>query len=375
MVDCDKGKLFVGGISFETTEETLKEYFSKYGDVQEALICKDRATGNARGFGFVLFSDPSLVDRALQDKHVILSRTVEVKKAIPRGGYPHKQHTNARDSSRGGNYSQYSTKKIFVGGLPASVTEEDFKVYFEKFGRITDVVVMYDSATHRPRGFGFITFESEASVEHVMQHPFHALNNKAVEVKRAVPKDGNGGNSNGFNGIGVGMYQGGIFPPFGPSYQGGLFTGYPPPPFSGYPYAAYPNWGYGGLNFGPAQYVSPRSPWNSAGMVGVRRSPSPYGNTPVYPGYMNGGVGGFVPITTGDHQGILSYTSDGKWNLNNSSDAQLAPGSSPVESDGGKLEEDSPLDIGSCEADAGKKNQSHHGPDGHSKPCTVTDSN
>mgnify|MGYP002775054269 CR=1 FL=1 len=45
------------------------------------------------------------------------------------------------------------TKKIFVGGLATSVTEEDFRNYFSEFGNITDVVVMYDPATQRPRGF------------------------------------------------------------------------------------------------------------------------------------------------------------------------------------------------------------------------------
>ena len=61
------------------------------------------------------------------------------------------------------------TKKIFVGGLSANLTEDDFKFYFEKFGRITDVVVMHDNVTHRPCRFGFITFETEDLVEDVMQ--------------------------------------------------------------------------------------------------------------------------------------------------------------------------------------------------------------
>ena len=50
------------------------------------------------------------------------------------------------------------TKKIFVGGLAPSVTEADFRLYFDKYGVIRDAVVMFDRQTQRSRGFGFITF-------------------------------------------------------------------------------------------------------------------------------------------------------------------------------------------------------------------------
>lgn len=81
------------------------------------------------------------------------------------------------------------TKKIFVGGLASTVTESDFKKYFDQFGTITDVVVMYDHNTQRPRGFGFITYDSEGAVDRVLHKTFHELNGKLVEVKKAVPKE------------------------------------------------------------------------------------------------------------------------------------------------------------------------------------------
>jgi RNA-binding protein Musashi len=53
------------------------------------------------------------------------------------------------------------SKKIFVGGLAPSVGDQDFRQYFEEFGKITDAVVMIDRDTQRSRGFGFVTFEEE----------------------------------------------------------------------------------------------------------------------------------------------------------------------------------------------------------------------
>lgn len=72
----DSGKLFIGGISWDTNEERLKEYFSSFGEVIEAVILKDRTTGRARGFGFVVFADPAVAEIVITEKHNIDGRLV-----------------------------------------------------------------------------------------------------------------------------------------------------------------------------------------------------------------------------------------------------------------------------------------------------------
>ncbi|KAK8947574.1 Heterogeneous nuclear ribonucleoprotein 1 [Platanthera guangdongensis] len=192
-MESDQGKLFIGGISWETTEEKLKGYFGQYGDVSQAAVMRDKATGKPRGFGFVVFSDPSILERVLQDAHTIDGRTVEAKKAMSR----EEQQTtdkfgNSTKYSGGGcGGGNFRTKKIFVGGLPPTLSDMEFRKYFEAFGAVTDVVVMYDLNTQRPRGFGFISFDSEDSVDSVVQKQFHDVGGKEVEVKRALPKDAN----------------------------------------------------------------------------------------------------------------------------------------------------------------------------------------
>lgn len=181
----EPGKLFVGGISWDTTEERLSAYFQTFGDVVEAVVMKDRTTGRTRGFGFVVFSDPSVAERVVKEKHSIDGRTVEAKKAVPRED----QYSSRNNGGIQSPQSTIRTKKIFVGGLPSSITESDFKEYFDQFGTITDVVVMYDHNTQRPRGFGFITYDQEEAVDNVLHKTFHELNGKMVEVKRAVPKE------------------------------------------------------------------------------------------------------------------------------------------------------------------------------------------
>lgn len=81
------------------------------------------------------------------------------------------------------------TNKVFVGGIAPETNQDDFEKYFSKFGRVTDAVVMTDRETGRPRGFGFVTFESEESAEQVVSQAVHVIVEKHVECKKAVPKE------------------------------------------------------------------------------------------------------------------------------------------------------------------------------------------
>ncbi|KAL8249115.1 hypothetical protein R6Q59_005983 [Mikania micrantha] len=224
-MEMESGKLFIGGISWDTNEERLREHFEAFGQVIEAVIMKDRTTGRARGFGFVVFSDPAVAERVVKDKHIIDGRTVEAKKAVPRDD---QQVLNRSNVSIQGSPGPIRTKKIFVGGLAPTVTESDFKNYFDQFGSTTDAVVMYDHNTQRPRGFGFITYDSEESVDKVLQKTFHELNGKMVEVKRAVPKESSPGPSRS----NVGGYSHGLSRVS--SYLSSYAQGYSPSSLGGY---------------------------------------------------------------------------------------------------------------------------------------------
>lgn len=77
-MESDHGKLFIGGISWDTNEDRLRDYFSRFGEVVEAVIMKDRTTGRARGFGFIVFADPAVAERVVMEKHMIDGRLVNI---------------------------------------------------------------------------------------------------------------------------------------------------------------------------------------------------------------------------------------------------------------------------------------------------------
>ncbi|EKD76419.1 MAG: hypothetical protein ACD_43C00118G0001 [uncultured bacterium] len=78
--------LFVGGIAFKSTDDTLREAFMQAGNVVSAKIIMDKMTGRSRGFGFVEMSTPEEAQAAIQmwDGKELDGRRIAVKEAQPR---------------------------------------------------------------------------------------------------------------------------------------------------------------------------------------------------------------------------------------------------------------------------------------------------
>eukprot|EP01138_Halocafeteria_seosinensis_P016335 gb/GECG01016666.1/.p1 GENE.gb/GECG01016666.1/~~gb/GECG01016666.1/.p1 ORF type:complete len:521 (+),score=62.15 gb/GECG01016666.1/:1-1563(+) len=193
-------RVFVGGLPYSTGDEVLREFGEQFGNVRAANVMRDGPKGKSRGFGFITFADKVSRDNALaKSERVLEGRTVEIKRAVPRDGDknyvspgrktdPQKQSKPA-EPAKDPTFAAVSHRKIFCGGLHYSTTEEDLKNYFQQFGEIESVQVVYSRETSRSRGFGFVVFTDAASVQRVVNRRMHTINDKMVEVKLAVPKD------------------------------------------------------------------------------------------------------------------------------------------------------------------------------------------
>jgi heterogeneous nuclear ribonucleoprotein A1/A3 len=213
-------KLFIGGLSWDTTDVQFATYFSRFGAVKDAMIMRVKMTGASRGFGFVTFDDASsaqkVLDGAAAGELELDGRKFDPKIAVPR----------TPNQRRSVGVSNEKTKKIFVGGLSPDTNQDSLREYFSAYGTVAQTMVMMDQATGRSRGFGFVTFESEESVDNVMNVTNHSVNDKAVECKRAIPKSNiaprQGGRMGGWGGPPPGAF-GGFGPGFGPGYGGDFY--------------------------------------------------------------------------------------------------------------------------------------------------------
>ncbi|BFZ18152.1 hypothetical protein BsWGS_21191 [Bradybaena similaris] len=270
----DDRKIFVGGLSWETTTKDLRDYFEKYGEVSNCTLKTDLETKKSRGFGFVVFAAAETLDKVLAEKeHKLHGRTIDPKRANPRP----------------------VNKKVFVGRLDPAVTEEQVKAYFEAFGPVEKIELPYDKTKEQRRAFCFVEFRKVAGMKKCLEQNTHKLGTQEVEVKKATPpvgadnlrgaprgrgfspavrgaRGGRGGFQGGYNynqgyggygsyggygydqGYGYGGYGGDYYGGGGYGYggwNGGYDQGY------GYGYGGYDEWGYplaaGQSNYGKVQ--------------------------------------------------------------------------------------------------------------------------
>lgn len=82
-------KLFIGGLSFETTDESLRSHFEQWGTLTDCVVMRDPNTKRSRGFGFVTYSSVEEVDAAMNARpHKVDGRVVEPKRAVSREVVP-----------------------------------------------------------------------------------------------------------------------------------------------------------------------------------------------------------------------------------------------------------------------------------------------
>ena len=83
-------KLYVGNLSYETSESDLRSLFSQSGTVNEVVLIKNRDTGSSKGFGFVTMNSQDEANRAIQqfNGHSLGSRELKVNIARPREERP-----------------------------------------------------------------------------------------------------------------------------------------------------------------------------------------------------------------------------------------------------------------------------------------------
>ncbi|XP_028616083.1 protein TFG isoform X2 [Grammomys surdaster] len=207
-------KLFIGGLSCETTDESLRSHFEQWGTLTDCVVMKDPNTKRSRGFGFVTYATVEEVDAAMNARpHKVDGRVVEPKRAVSK-----------EDSQRPG--AHLTVKKIFVGGIKEDTEEHHLRDYFEQYGKIEVIAVMTDRDSGKKRGFAFVTFDDHDSVDKIVIQKYHTVNGHNCEVRKALSKQEMASASSSPKGpSGSGNFGGGRGGSFGGSHDGGEYGG------------------------------------------------------------------------------------------------------------------------------------------------------
>ena len=169
-------KLFIGGISLDTTDEGMREYFSQYGKITDCVVIKEKGSERSKGFGFVTYETEEEADKCMADRpHSLDGRSIDAKRAVSR-----------EESSKPGAHVQ--VKKVFVGGVKQGLDEAKLRQFFEQFGNIVSIDIPLDKE-QRPKGFGFVTFDDFDVADKLVAKRHFTVSGFDCEVKKALSKD------------------------------------------------------------------------------------------------------------------------------------------------------------------------------------------
>ncbi|KAF5750678.1 UBP1-associated protein 2C-like [Tripterygium wilfordii] len=167
-------KLFVRGLAWNTTSDTLCDAFRMHGEIEEGAVIYDKATSKSRGYGFITYKHMESAHSALRAP----SKVIDGRMAVC---------TLACEGLNGvSGTPDLAQRKLYVGGLSPNVTSEMLLSFFGRHGEIEEGSVAYDKDTNESRGFGFVTYKTVEAAKKAIDDPQKNLGVSKFELLSAV---------------------------------------------------------------------------------------------------------------------------------------------------------------------------------------------
>ncbi|KAG5252777.1 UBP1-associated protein [Salix suchowensis] len=226
-------KLFVRGLAWNTTSETLCAAFQMHGEIEEGAVIYDKATGKSRGYGFITFKHMESAQSALGAP----SRLIDSRMAVC--------NLACEGLTGASTTPDLAQRKLYIGGLSPEISSEMLLNFFGRYGDIEEGSVAYDKDTNESRGFGFVTYKTAEAAKKAIDDPQKLFGGRTIIVKLAdshksktvqmqVPAP--------MVPLQVPMGAGGYAQPGKAAASGGAPVGYPyPQTIASYPASSYPN--------------------------------------------------------------------------------------------------------------------------------------
>jgi nucleolin len=179
--------IFVGRLSWNVDNDWLAQEFTECGEVVSASVQMDRNTGKSRGFGYVHFATSDAVEAALAlNGKEIDGRAVNVDKSHPPDNSRHENRSKAFGDETGP-----PSNTLFVANLAYTVKEDTLWELFGEYGHVKSVRLPTDRESGRPKGIGYVEFESVESAKKALHGSRNAeIEGRNVRLDFAQPRDG-----------------------------------------------------------------------------------------------------------------------------------------------------------------------------------------
>ncbi|KAK7822950.1 ubp1-associated protein 2b [Quercus suber] len=150
-------KIFVHGLGWDTTAETLTSVFKQFGEIEDCKAVCDKISGKSKGYGFILFKSRRGARNALkQPQKKIGNRMTACQLAtigpVPMGNSAAVAATSSV-AAPAAPLSEYTQKKIYVSNVGAELDPRKLLAFFARYGEIEEGPLGLDKVTGKPKGF------------------------------------------------------------------------------------------------------------------------------------------------------------------------------------------------------------------------------
>ncbi|CAI9109308.1 OLC1v1009111C1 [Oldenlandia corymbosa var. corymbosa] len=184
--DISHRKLFVHGLSWETTNETLVSVFEKFGEIENSNVVIDRATGKSKGYGFVTFKARKSARKALEQPRTEINNRVVVWQLASLGPAASNsgQHQDATGIS--GGTGNLSGRKIYVNNVGSDVSADKLRIFFSKFGELESGPMGFDVQTGKFKGYALFVYKSVEGAKKALEEPYKVFEGRQLHCQKAT---------------------------------------------------------------------------------------------------------------------------------------------------------------------------------------------
>lgn len=175
-------RVYVGSISFELKEDTIRQAFLPFGPIKSINMSWDPVTQKHKGFAFVEYEIPEAAQLSLEQMNGVMLGGRNIKVVGRPSNMPQAQAVIDEIQEEAKQYN-----RIYVASIHPELTEDDIKNVFEAFGPITYCKLAYGSSAHKHKGYGFIEYATlAAALEAIASMNLFDLGGQYLRVGRAI---------------------------------------------------------------------------------------------------------------------------------------------------------------------------------------------